>query len=121
MEAKGATELRRQSRSQIEFGNEGTATIALSPLLRGLRRLLTFWTNAGKLKRMAHAGIPALLGDLILKTLDHALVDRLDLMAGAADQVMMVMMPVARLDFMPRRTVDPGDPLDEFLFLENRD
>jgi len=69
---------------------------------------------------MTQPRISALLGDLVFKALDHALVDRLDLMTRPADQVMMVMMPVARLDFMPSRPVDPRDALHQFLFLKNR-
>ena len=68
---------------------------------------------------MAEAGVAALFRDLVLEAFDHAFVERLDLMALAADQVMMVMMPVPRTDFMPGRPVDPGDPLHEFLFFEN--
>src|SRR5260221_8574300 len=84
------------------------------------RRLLARRTDARKLERMAQAGVPALLCDLILKTLDHALVDRFHFMARPADQVVMMMMPVPRPDFVPGRPVDPGDPLHQFLLLENR-
>jgi hypothetical protein len=40
--------------------------------------------------------------------------------ARAADQVMVVMMAVPGLDLVPRRPVDPGDPLHQLPFLENR-
>jgi hypothetical protein len=67
-----------------------------SAFLRRLRvGLLACRADAGELKRVAEAGVPALLRNLVFETLDHALVERFDLMAGAADQIVMVMVPVS--------------------------
>jgi hypothetical protein len=92
----------------------------LAPFSRRLLRLLAGRANAGKLQRVADAGVTALLGDLVFKSLDHAFVERLDLVAGAANQVVMVMMSIPRLDFVPRRPVDPGHPLHQRFLFENR-
>ncbi len=69
---------------------------------------------------MADAGVAPLFGNLVLESLDHAFIDGLDLVAGAADQVMVMMMAITRANFMPGRSVDPGDPLHELFFFEDR-
>jgi hypothetical protein len=84
----------------------------LAPFSRRLLRLLAGRANAGKLQRVADAGVTALLGDLVFKSLD--------LVAGASNQVVMVMMSIPRLDFVPRRPVDPGHPLHQLFLFENR-
>ena len=70
---------------------------------------------------MAERGISAFLGDLVLEALNHAILDRLHFVAGAADQVVMMMMAVLRADFVPGRAIDPRDTLDQFFIFENRD
>lgn len=84
-------------------------------------RLLAGGANAGKLEGMAQGGVPAFLGDLAFEALDHAFVDGLDFVAGAADEVMMMVMAILRLDFVAGGAIDPGDALDEFFFFEDRD
>ena len=92
-----------------------------SSLLRCLcGRLLALGADAGELEGMAHPGVAALFGDLVLEAPHDAFFDWFDFMAGAADQVMMmVTVPVARTDFMPGRAVHPRDPLHQLLFLED--
>jgi hypothetical protein len=96
-----------------------TCLLSSFALLRGW--LLAGGADSRKLQGMADAGVTALLGDLILKSLHDALIDRLNLMAGTADQVVMMMVPIACPDLMPGRAVDPRNPLHEFLFFQNGD
>ena len=77
--------------------------------------------DAGELEGVAESGVAAFLGDLAFEALDDAFIDGLDFVAGAADEIVMVMMAVARADFVARGAVDPRDALDEFLFLQDGD
>lgn len=70
---------------------------------------------------MAQAGVAAFPGDLALEALDDAFVEGLDFMAGAADEIMMVVVAVLGPDFVASGAVDPRDALDEFLVLEDGD
>ena len=91
-------------------------------LLAGLGlRLLALGADAGQLQRVAEAGVAPFLGDLVFEALDDAFVDGFDLMAGPADQVVMVVVAIGVADFVTGGAIDPGDALDQFLFLEDGD
>ena len=86
-----------------------------------LRGLLAGGADAGELKGMAETGIAALFGDLVFEALDDAFIEGLDLVAGAADQVVMVMMAVLGANFVACGAVDPRDALHKFLFFQDGD
>src|ERR1700678_1907919 len=84
-------------------------------------RVLALGADARKLERVTHRGIAPLLRDPVLEFLHHAILDRLDLVAGAADEIVVMMRAVAAADFVPGRAVDPGHALDQRFLLQQRD
>jgi len=70
---------------------------------------------------MTDSGVTPFFGDLVFKLFHHAFLNRFDFMAGAADQVMMMVMPIPRPDFVPRGAINPGHPFHQIFFLENGD
>jgi len=63
--------------------------------------------------------ISTFLRDLVFETFNHAFVNWFHFVTRAANEVVMVVMPVPRPDFVPGRPIDPGDPLYQIFFFEN--
>lgn len=67
------------------------------------------------------SGITAFLRDLAFESFHDTFIEWFHFVAGPANQVVVMVMSIPRPDFMPGRSIDPGHPLHQFFFFQDRD